>query len=142
MVNNEIRLIIFFAAEDGRSSIQSAKQNWELTVAQTMNSLLQNSVLNIKKIWEITRPFMYDLNQIPYDYTVERTNRFKGLYLIECLKNYGWRFPTLSKRPWSKPYPRKINAKVKMVVVGSLTNSWDKKRKERQMRKGKISIWI
>ena len=49
MVNNEIRLIIFFAAEDGRSSIQSAKQNWELTVAQIMNSLLQNSVLNRKK---------------------------------------------------------------------------------------------
>ena len=44
------------------------------------------------------RPFMYDLNQIPYDYTVEVTNRFKGLDLIECLKNYGWRFVTLYRR--------------------------------------------
>ena len=39
-----------------------------------------------------------DLNQIPYDYTVEVTNRFKGLDLIECLKNYGWRFVTLYRR--------------------------------------------
>ena len=44
------------------------------------------------------RPFRYDLNQIPYDYTVEVTNRFKGLDLIECLKNYGWRFVTLYRR--------------------------------------------
>ena len=39
----------------------------------------------------MTRPFGYDLNQIPYDYTVEVRNRFKGLDLIECLKNYGQR---------------------------------------------------
>ena len=44
------------------------------------------------------RPFRYDLNQIPYDYTVEVTNRFKGLDLIEYLKNYGWRFVTLDRR--------------------------------------------
>ena len=41
---------------------------------------------------------MYDLNQIPYDYTVEVTNRFKGFDLTECLKNYGWRFVTLYRR--------------------------------------------
>ena len=49
----------------------------------------------MKKVGKTTRPFRYDLNQIPYDYTVEVTNRFKGLDLIECLKNYGWRFMTL-----------------------------------------------
>ena len=43
--------------------------------------------LKLKKVGEITRPFKYDLNQIPYDYIVEVTNRFKGLDLIECLKN-------------------------------------------------------
>ena len=41
------------------------------------------------------RPFKYGLNQIPYDYKVKGTNRFKGLDLIECLKNYGWRFVTV-----------------------------------------------
>ena len=52
----------------------------------------------LKKVGKTTRPFRYDLNQIPYDYTVEVTNRFKGLDLIECLKNYGWRFVTLYMR--------------------------------------------
>ena len=63
-------------------------------MAQVMKSLLQTSDL-IEKSRENTRPFRYDLNQIPYDYTVEVTNRFKGLDLIEYLKNYGWRFVTL-----------------------------------------------
>ena len=52
----------------------------------------------MKKVGKTTRPFRYDLNQIPYDYTVEVTNRFKGLDLIECLKNYGQRFLTLYRR--------------------------------------------
>ena len=54
--------------------------------------------LEFKKVGKITRPFKYDLNQIAYDYTVEVTNRFKGLDLIECLKNYGERFVTLYRR--------------------------------------------
>ena len=64
---------------------------------------------------------------IPYDY-IEVTNRFKGLDLIECLKNCGWRFATLYRRRSSKPSPRKRNAKGKMVVCGGLTNSCEKKR--------------
>ena len=52
----------------------------------------------LKKVGETTRPFRYDLNKIPYDYTVEVRNRFNGLDLIECLKNYGWRFLTLHRR--------------------------------------------
>ena len=54
--------------------------------------------LKLKKVGKTTRPFMYDLTQIPYDYTVEMRNRFKGLDLIECLKNYGWRFMTLNRK--------------------------------------------
>ena len=45
--------------------------------------------LKLKKVGKTTKPFKYDLNQIPYDYTVEVANRFRGLDLIECLKNYG-----------------------------------------------------
>jgi len=55
--------------------------------------------------------FRYDLNQIPYDYTVEVTNRFKGLDLTECLKIYGRRFVTSYRRQWSKQSPRKKKAK-------------------------------
>ena len=97
MVNTEIRLIIFFAAKDGEALYSQQKQDWGLTVAQIMNSLLPNS-LKLKKVGKSTRPFRYDLNQIPYDYTVDMTNRFKELDLIECLKNYGQRFGTLYRR--------------------------------------------
>ena len=71
MVNTEIRLIIFFAAKDGEALYSQQKQDQELAVAQIMNFLLQNS------------DFRYDLNQIPYNYTVEVTNKFKGLDLID-----------------------------------------------------------
>ena len=67
--------------------------------------------LKLKKVGKTTRPFRYDLNQIPYDYTVEVTNRFNGLNLIECLMNYGLRFMTLYRRQESRPFSRKRNAK-------------------------------
>ena len=70
----------------------------------------------MKKVGEITRPFRYDLNQIPYDYTVEVTNIFKGLDLIERLINYGQRFVTLYRRQGSRPSPWKRNVKNKMAV--------------------------
>ena len=54
--------------------------------------------LKLKKVGKITRPFSYDLNPIPYNYTVELTSRFKRLDLIDCLKNYRWRFTTLYRR--------------------------------------------
>ena len=67
--------------------------------------------LKLKEVDKTTRPFMYDLNKIPYDYTVEVRNRFKGLDLIECLMNYGQRFMTLYRRQGSSPSPWKRNAK-------------------------------
>ena len=72
---------ILFAAKDGEALYSQQKQDQELTVAQIMNSLLPNS--DLKKVGKNTRPFRYDLNQIPYDYTVEVRNRFKGLDLID-----------------------------------------------------------
>ena len=65
----------------------------------------------MKKEEKTTRPFRYDLNQIPYDYTVKVKNIFKGLDLIECLMNYGQRFVTLYRRQESRPSLRKRNAK-------------------------------
>ena len=62
--------------------IVSKKQNWELTVAQIMNSLLSN-LDKLKKVGKTTRPFRYNLNKIPNDYTVEVRNRFKGLDLTD-----------------------------------------------------------
>ena len=96
MVNTKIRFIIFFVATDGEALYSQQKQDRELTVAWIMNSLLPNSEFKLKKVGKTT--LRYDLSQIPYDYTVEVTNRFKGLDLVECLKNYGWRFITSYKR--------------------------------------------
>ena len=89
----KIRLIIFCVAEDREALYSQQKQDWELTVAQIMNSLLPNS--DLTKVGKTTRPFRYDLNQNSYDDKVEVRNRFKGLDLIECLINYGRRFLTL-----------------------------------------------
>ena len=90
MVNNKIRLIILFAAKDGECLYSQQKQDWDLTVSQIMNCLLQNSELKLKEVGKTTRPFRYDLNQIPYDYTVEVTNRFKGLDLIDRVPEELW----------------------------------------------------
>ena len=57
-------------------------------MAQIMNSLLPNS--DLKKVRKTIRPFRYDLNQIPYDYSVEVTNRFKGLDLIDRVPEELW----------------------------------------------------
>ena len=80
-------------------------------MAQSRNSVIAKFRLKLKKVGKTTRPFKFDLNHIPYDYTVEVTNRFKGLDLIECLKNYGRRFMTLYRKQCSTPSPRKRNAK-------------------------------
>ena len=65
----------------------------------------------MKKVGKTTRPFRYDLNQIPYDYTVVVWNIFKGLDMIECLMNYGRKFMTLSRRQGSRPSPGKKKCK-------------------------------
>ena len=68
--------------------------------------------LKLKKVGKTARLFRYDLNQIPYDYTVEVRNRFKGLDLkTECLMKYGRRFVTLYRREGSRPSRWKRNAK-------------------------------
>ena len=60
--------------------------------------LIEKFRLKWKKVGKTTRQFRYDLDQVPYSYTVEVMNRFKGLDLIECLKNYGQRFVILHRR--------------------------------------------
>ena len=88
MVNKKIILIIFFAAKDGEALYSQQKQDQELTVVQIMKSLLPNS--DLKKVGKTTRPFRYDLYQIPYDYTVEVRNRFKGRDLIDRVPDELW----------------------------------------------------
>ena len=81
-----------------RSSIQSAKTRLGGDYGSDHELLIAKFRLKLKKVGKTTRSFRYDLSQIPNDYTVEVRNRFKGLDLIECLKNYGQKFVTLYRR--------------------------------------------
>ena len=81
-----------------RSSIQSAKIRLGADYSSDHEFLIAKFRLISKKVRKTTRPFRYDLNQIPYNYTVETTSKFKGLDLIEWLKNYGWRLVTWYRR--------------------------------------------
>ena len=111
MVNTEIRLIIFFAAKVGEELAKTRPgtdcgSDHELLIAKFRHKL--------KTVGKTTRPFRYDLNQIPYDYTVEGTNRFKGLGLIGRVPEKLWtKVQTLYRRQGSRPPPRKRNAKGK-----------------------------
>ena len=93
------------------SSIQSAKTRPGADCGSDHELLIAKFRLKLKKVGITTGPFRYELNQIPYEYTVEVRNRFKGLDLIESLMNYGWRFVTLYRRQGSRPFSRKRNAK-------------------------------
>ena len=90
MINTEIRLITFFAAKDGEVLYSQQKQDQELTVAQIHELLIAKFRLKLEKVEEATRPFRYDLNQIPHNYTVEVTNRFKRLDLIDRVPEELW----------------------------------------------------
>ena len=82
MVNTKIRLIMFFAAKDGEALYSQQKQDQE-HCGSDHELLITKFRLKLKKVGKTTRPFRYDLSQIPYDYTVEVRNRLKGLDLID-----------------------------------------------------------
>ena len=90
MVNTEIRLIIFFAAENGEALYSQQKERPGANCGLDHELLIAKFTLILKKVGKTTRPFRYDLNEIPYDYTVEVTNRFKGLDLIERVPEELW----------------------------------------------------
>ena len=99
--------------------------------------------LKLKKVGKTTRAFSYDINQIPYNYTVEVANRFKGIDLIECQKNYGLRFKTLYRRKLSRPSPRRRNAKSQIGCLKGLTNGWEKEENQKVKKESEdIPIWM
>ena len=112
-----------------RNSEQSAKTRLGADCGSDHELLIVKLSLKLKKVWKITRPYRYDLIQIPYDYTIEVRNRFKGLDLIDQV-------PEELRREahdivWEaviKTIPRKRNAKRQNGCLRSLTNSWRKKR--------------
>ena len=85
----------------------------------------------MKKIGKTTRQFRDDLNQPPNNYTVEVRSGFKGLNLIECLMEYGWRFMTLYRQKGSRPSPRKRNARKVRWQSGEVFQIALKRREEK-----------
>ena len=92
-----------------------------------------------KKKGKTTRPFRYDLSSILYDYTMEVTNRFKGLDMIEWLKNYGQRFVNIAQEAVNNIIPKEKKCKKAKWLSEEALQIAEKKRSERQRRKGKIN---
>ena len=101
MVNTEIR-----------SSIQSTKTRAGADCGSCHELLISKLRLQLKKVGKTARTSRYDLNQIPYDYTVEVTNRFKGLDLIDRVPEELWmEIHDIVQEAMIKPSPRRRNAK-------------------------------
>ena len=96
--------------------MQSLKTSLGADCGSDHELLITKFRLKLKKAGKTARPFRYDLKQIPYNYTVEVRNRFRGLELIECLMNYGQRFVTLYRRQGARPSQEKEMQKSKMAV--------------------------
>ena len=89
MANTKPRLITFFEAKDGEA-LQSAKTRPEADIGSDHELLIAKFKLKLKKVGKTTRPYKYDLNQIPYDHTAEVRNRFKRLYLVDRVPEELW----------------------------------------------------
>ena len=108
--STEIRLIIFFAAEDVETLYSQQKQDRELTDSDHELQIAKFR-LKLKKVGKTTRPFRYDLTQISYDHTVEVRNRFKGQELIYRVPDELWMETAIHRRQRSRRSPRERNAK-------------------------------
>ena len=141
MVNTEISLIIFFFSQRWRNSIQSAETRLGVDRGSDHELLIAKFRLKWKKVGKTTRPFRYDLSQIPYNYTVEVKNRFKGLDLIDTVPEELWtEVWDIVQETRIKIIPKKKKCKkAKWLSEEGLTNICEKKRSEKQRRKGKIS---
>ena len=120
MVNTEIRLIIFFAAKDGEAvySQQQQKKDQELT-GSDHELLITKFRLKLKKVGKTTRPFRYDLNQIPYEYTVEVRNRLMDLDLIDRVPDELWNeVRDIVQETGIKNIPMEKNAKKQNGYLG------------------------
>ena len=125
-------------SEVTQSSIQSAKTRPGADCGSDHELLIAKFRLKLKKVGKTTRPFRHDLNQIPYDYTVEVRNRFKGLDLIDRVPDELWtEVRDIVQETGINTIPmEKKCKKSKMAVWGGLINSCEKeKRKAKQKRK-------
>ena len=110
MVNTKIRLIIFFAAKDGEALYSQQKQPGA-DYGSDHELLIAKFRLKLKKLRKSTRRFRYDLNQMPYNYTVEERNRFNGLVLIDSVLEHWTEVCGIIQEAVIKSIPKKKKCK-------------------------------
>ena len=124
-----------------RSSIQSTKTRPGADCGSDHEFLIAKFRLKLKKVGKTARPFRYDLNQIPYDYTVEVRNRFKGLDLLDRVPDELWNeVHDIVQETGIKSIPMEKKCRKAKWLSGEALNSCEKKRGKKQRRKGKIGI--
>ena len=135
---NQIDYIL--CSQKWRSSIQSAKTRPGADCGSDHVILITKFRLKLKKAGKTARPLRYDLNEIPYNYTVEVRNRFKGLDLIDRVPNeLQNEVCDIVQETGMKTIPmEKKCKKAKWLSGEALHSSCEKKRSEKQRRKGKI----
>ena len=140
MVNIEIRLIIFFAIEDGEALYSQKKTRPRVDCGSDHQLLMTKFRLKLKKVGITTRPFRCEPKQIPYDYTMEVRNKFKGLDLIDRVPEELWMgVHDIVQEAGIKTIPKtKKCKKAKWLSEEALQRAV--KRSERQREKGKIYI--
>ena len=140
MVRTESKLITFLAVKDGEALYSQKKKKRLWSDCSSDHQLcIAKFRLILKKVWKNISQFRCDLNKILNNYTVEVTNKFKGLDLVDRVpEELRIEVHDLRQEAVIKTNPRKNVQKGKMAVWGGFTNSWIKKRSKRQGRKGKI----
>ena len=125
---------LYSLSQSWRTSIQSAKSRPEAEFGSDHELLIAKFRLKLKTVGKTARLFRYDLNQSPYDYTVEVTNRFKGLDLVNRVPQELWtEVHNNTQEMVTKTIPKGEKMQEVIVVVwGGLTNSWEKKRSRRE----------
>ena len=127
-----------------RSSIQSAKTILGAACGTDHELLIAKFRLKLKKVWRTTRTFRYDLNQIPYDYTVEMTNRFKGLDLIDRVTEELWReVHDIIQEAGIKTIPKKKKCKKAKWLSEKALQIAEKRREVKgKGEKERYNIWM
>ena len=133
---NQIDYII--CSQRWRSSTQSAKTRWGAECGSDHELVINTFRLKLKKVGKTAKPFRYDLNQIPYDYTAEVRNRFNGLHLIDKVPDELWMEDHIVQETGIKIIPTKEMQKTNGYLRRPYNNRCENWRSEKPKRKGKI----
>ena len=139
MVNTEIRLITFFTAKDEEALYSQQKTRLGADCGSDHELLITKFGLKLKKVGKTTRPFRYDINQIPDDCTVEVMNRLKGLDLVDRVTEELWmEVHDLVQETVTKTIPKKKKCKKAKCLSEEILQIAEKTREVKGKREREI----